>query len=102
MSIDAHLDRYAAESIADGESYRWWWNGCDVLADAIGSLAHHVREDGCHLLTDTEVEQLETLERYMVAYPKVDEAGDLTFENETWLHAESMWLLGQWFSRLWD
>lgn len=99
MTIDVHLDSYATESIADGESYRWWWNGCDVLADAISSLARHVRVDGCHLFEDGEKEQLEALERYMAAWPDLNHIG----ARETmWLHCEAMWLLGQWFSRLWD
>jgi hypothetical protein len=98
VSIDDYLDAYASEFIAAGQKYRWWWNGCHVLADAIGSLAYHVRVDGCHALTDDEMTQLETLERYMRAY---DDFG-LPIENESWLHAEAMWLLGQWFSRLWD
>jgi len=98
-SIDTYLDSYASDNIAKGEGYRWWWNGCDVLAAAIASLAHHVRADGCHLLEDAEKSQLETLERYMARYPRFD---GTTVENDMWLHSEAMWLLGQWFTRLWD
>lgn len=99
MTIDSYLDSYASESIADGKNYRWWWNGCDVLSDAIESLCIHVLVDGCHMLTDTEVGQLERLAHYMGAYP---EFGDVGAQEELWFHAEAMWLLGRWFSRLWD
>lgn len=98
MNIDTYLDDYASKTIAEGKKYRWWWNGCDVLADAIASLAHHVRVDGCHALTDDEQVQLQTLARYMRAFP----LDDAPIETEQWLHAEAMWLLGQWFNRLWD
>jgi hypothetical protein len=98
--IDTCLDAYASEEIGEDKPYRWWWNGCDVLATAIASLARHVRVDGCHLLDDAEKAQLETLERYMSAFSEKPSSLFAAGE-ETWLHAEATWLLGQWFARLW-
>lgn len=102
MSIDAYLDDYASERISDGKGYRWWWNGCDILADAIASLTRHVRLDGCHLLTEIEKDELEKIERYMRYMTSFSHPDAISGEQANWLHAEAMWLLGQWFTRLWD
>ncbi len=103
VGIDAALDTYASKAITDGKSaYRWWWNGNDVLAMAIASMCHHMRTDGCTEFTADELVELEKLERYMGRYAEA--SGNLSqYEGEgRWLHAEAMWLLGDWFDRMWD
>lgn len=100
MTIDTHLDAYATERIGGGKRYCWWWNGCYILADAIASLAGHVRNDGCHVLSDAERDELETLERYMSNYEELEFLVER--DCHAWLHAEAMWLLARWFPRLWD
>ena len=100
--IDKYLDEYARTVIPPGsKKYHWWWNANDILSDAIASACRHVRKDGCHLLSDQERYELATLERYMRAF-NTEAMDDISINQETWLHAEAMSLLSQWFTRLWD
>ncbi|AER47972.1 hypothetical protein COURTHOUSE_121 [Mycobacterium phage Courthouse] len=96
MEIDTYLDRYAAERIAGGLPFKWWWNADTILADTIASACEHLLDEGTTAYSSREEEELRTLNRYMVDY-------DFSSGDEgRWLHAEAMWLLGKWFTRLWD
>lgn len=96
--IDKVLDGYASDRF--GVPYTWWWNGSDILADAIASLCRHLRKDGHTDFTQVEVDELRRLERWMRVVP--EDSCCVVTTQEKWLHAEAMWLLGKWFTRLWD
>lgn len=99
--IDSYLDAFAAKHVNDGEPYKWWWNGCDVLTEAIASQCRHLRKDGTTFYSTAELIELRTLEKYMRKYGMA-EFLDLSVVQRQWLHAEAMWLLGAWFKRFWD
>lgn len=104
MSIDNHLNEYAAEilPLPEGGKYQWWWNADNILAAAISSAVEHLRTEGCTAYTPDELVELKTLERFMRAY--ADEFSDIPLDPAVfqWLFAEAMWLLSKWFVRLWD
>ena len=97
--LDKALDKLIVKTFpkrSRPESYTWWWNANDIIALTIISAARHVRDDGCHLLTQQDAEDLTDLEQLFSAFYETQDFGPPGERDR------AMQLFALWFERLWD